>query len=266
MSPSGTSPVPNQQRRPCVTLTMFATFGSSALRIAQPSASRSWTSSDFARAVVSIPPNSPTCAWPTLSTTATSSGTSEVSHEMWPMPRAPISLTRYLVSSSTRSAVRGTPISLFWLPSGATVFPSRSSTCAMRSLVEVLPEEPVTPNEMSPRLRASAITPRAIQLMVCTESSPRRWGMSASVSYIPTTALAPASAAAGANVCPSTRSPGIATNTAPGVTCRLSVTTSGPTTTSSPRTSTGAGCMSSTSSDNNRGFIAFLPSSAPMFV
>ena len=59
---------------------------------------------------------------------------------MRPMPRAPISTTRYLVSHRLGRAVRGTPSSLLRLPAGATVGPACSRSCASRSSVDVLPD------------------------------------------------------------------------------------------------------------------------------
>ncbi len=72
-------------------------------------------------------------------------------------PRADISSTRKRVSALARNAVHGWPSSLLNEPGGATVAPAGASTCAMRSLVEVLPEEPVTPTTARP-LSASSVT------------------------------------------------------------------------------------------------------------
>ncbi len=49
---------------------------------------------------------------------------------MWPMPRAPISTTRYAVVGSARSTVIGTPYSLLRFPAVATVGPASASTAA----------------------------------------------------------------------------------------------------------------------------------------
>src|SRR5690625_2905642 len=81
-----------------------------------------------------------TCALPILS----------VRCLMWPMPRADSSATRYFVSASQRSAVYGCPISLLNEPGGATVSPSWRKIVAIRSFVEVLPAEPVTPTMLRP--------------------------------------------------------------------------------------------------------------------
>ena len=51
---------------------------------------------------------------------------------------------------SIRLTVSGTPSSLFRLPTGATVGPAGSSTWASRSLVEVLPCEPVIADDPQP--------------------------------------------------------------------------------------------------------------------
>ncbi len=71
---------------------------------------------------------------------------------MWPMPRAPISRTRWRVPASARSAVMGSPISLLREPWVHTVGACRRSSWAMRSLVLVLPEEPVRAMTLVPRL------------------------------------------------------------------------------------------------------------------
>ena len=70
---------------------------------------------------------------------------------MWPTPRAPISSTRCRVCSSARSTVSGRPISLLSDPGARRSAPSRSSSCAMRSLVLVLPAEPVSATTVAPR-------------------------------------------------------------------------------------------------------------------
>ena len=62
----------------------------------------------------------------------------------WPTPREPISRTRKRVCSVACSTVSGRPTSVLNDPAGATVGPRCSSRAAIRSLVEVLPEEPVT--------------------------------------------------------------------------------------------------------------------------
>ena len=55
------------------------------------------------------------------------------------MPRIPISSTRKSVSACAESTVRGSPNSLLKLPGGAIVAPHWRSTCANKSLVDVLP-------------------------------------------------------------------------------------------------------------------------------
>src|SRR5450631_2093498 len=64
---------------------------------------------------------------------------------MWPVPREPISRTRYVVVDVIRQMVSGTPTSELREPMLATVSPWRCSTDHNRSLVLVLPEDPVTP-------------------------------------------------------------------------------------------------------------------------
>ncbi len=208
---------------------MAATRGSSAFRTAQPSASSASTNSPLACAMPSTEPNSPTWAWPTLRTAPMSGGVIAVSQATWPMPRAPISLTRKRVPASTRHAVSGAPISLLNEPGGATVGPAAPSTWAMRSLVEVLPEEPVTPTTTSPRSPARRPRRRGPGATGRPRCRPRR----PAAGRRPPRGRrarrpAPAAAAFATKSWPSTRSPASATNTEPGVTWRESMTTSGP--------------------------------------
>ena len=65
---------------------------------------------------------------------------------MWPMPRAPISTTRKRVVGVTRQTVSGTPISSLSEPDAARRSrPTDGEHRASRSLVLVLPAEPVMP-------------------------------------------------------------------------------------------------------------------------
>ena len=107
---------------------MAATRSSPALSTAVPSGPSASTSSPFAWAIASREPNSPRWAVPTFSTAATSGGAIRHSSAMCPMPRAPISTTRYSVSAVQRSTVSGTPSSLLRLPAVATVGPTPAST------------------------------------------------------------------------------------------------------------------------------------------
>ena len=152
-----------------------------------------------------------------------------VSRLMWPLPRAPISETRNAVSRSTAQAVRGTPISLLNEPIGDTVGPSSSSTWARRSLVLVLPEDPVRSMAIMPRDRSWETTEAASLASPCWGSGTMTCGRSASVTCSARTAAAPERAAASAKSCPSTRWPRKATKRLPGHAFRLSMTTSGPT-------------------------------------
>ena len=130
-----------------------STRGSSALRIATPPAEAGGsasTSSPLALAMFSTEPNSPVCARPTLSTAPIRGGAMSHSAPMWPTPRAAISRIRNFVFSSARSTVSGTPSSLLSDPSGAIVAPRRSASWPVRSLVEVLPDDPVIPATVRP--------------------------------------------------------------------------------------------------------------------
>ncbi len=63
------SSTPKVTTRAAVRAAMARTRGSSAFKMAAPSAGSASTSSPLARATWSSPPNSPACAWPTFSTT-----------------------------------------------------------------------------------------------------------------------------------------------------------------------------------------------------
>ena len=76
---------------------------------------------------------------------------------MCPGPRAPISSTRKRVRSSASSTVSGRPMSLLYDPGGLTVGPAAASTWPSRSLVEVLPEEPVMPTRAQPAGRQPGV-------------------------------------------------------------------------------------------------------------
>src|SRR5262249_58347218 len=101
---------------------------------------------------------------------------------------------RYRVSAVARSTVYGWPRSLLNDPGGATVGPSRDSTWASRSLVEVLPEEPVTPTTVSSGSRAS--TPRARSASAASTSGTTTAGTP--TGRAASTATAPAATAAAA--------------------------------------------------------------------
>ena len=169
---------------------------------------------------------------PTLSTAPIRSGAVAASAAMWPGPRADSSNTRKAVDSTARSAVYGWPSSLLNDSGGAITRSSPKparSTEAIRSLVEVLPLEPVNPITVRPRCtsastlcRASAdsaaSTPSASP--TCSTGTERPGS-----ARDPSTATAPAATAAPAKSWPSTRSPGSATNIAPGRSRRVSNST-----------------------------------------
>ena len=140
---------------------------------------------------------------------------------MWPRPRAPSSSTRYRVRSSARSTVSGCPSSLLNEPGGATVGPSRSATWASRSLVVVLPDEPVIAAIVSWGRRST--TARASGASAACTSGTTSAGTPAG--RLVSAATAPADTAAAAKSCPSARSPGSAANSAPGPASRESMTT-----------------------------------------
>src|SRR5690606_9600252 len=87
-------------------------------------------------------------------------------------PRADSSSTRCRVFRSARNAVQGWPNSLLNDPGGATVGPSGSSNCAIRSLVDVLPEEPVTPTTVRPVSDSRVTTCRASAANAASTAAP----------------------------------------------------------------------------------------------
>ncbi len=187
---------------------MAATIGSSALSTARPSGSSASTISPLAAPITSRLPNSPRCAEPTLSTTLTSGGAIRQRVATCPIPRAPISSTRKRVSSVARRIVSGSPTSVLKDPAGATVGPRSSSRVAIRSLVVVLPDEPVIATTLAAGSWSSvwlANRPRA------STGSPGTTMVGWPVGRVPRVTTAPAAWAAAAKSWPSTRSPTIAT-------------------------------------------------------
>ena len=136
---------PNHSTSPGAMPLMAATCSSLAFKTVTPPGTKPLTISDFACAMRSAEPNSPRCATPTFSTTAMSGGTRLVRLAISPTWLAPISATRKRVPALTFNAVNGKPISLLNEPTGATVSPMADSNDAIRSLVVVLPTEPVMP-------------------------------------------------------------------------------------------------------------------------
>lgn len=90
------------------------------------------------------------------------------------------------------NAVYGWPNSLLNEPGGATVGPSRTVSWAIRSLVVVLPDEPVSPITVSPGSRST--TARASQPIASSASATSTIG-TPGTSRVPSTATAPASTA-----------------------------------------------------------------------
>lgn len=198
-----------------------ATRGSSALRTAVPLGASPRTSSPLVLEMAARDPNSPRWAWPTLSTTAMSGVTRPVSAAMSPTCRAPISRTRYRVAASARSMVSGTPSSLLSEPSVAVVGAASESTAASRSLVPVLPWEPVSPTTVSPS-RSRATTWAASACTAAWTSSPTTVG--SAVGLEPSAATAPLRPAWPAWSWPSVCSPAKARKRPPGSASRPSST------------------------------------------
>ena len=198
------------------------------LSTANPSAGSASTSSPLVCAVACRLPNTPACAAPTFSTTPTEGGAIAHRSRMLPGARAPISSTRNRVCTPQRSAVSGTPSSLLYDPVAATVSPSGASSAAIRSLVLVLPDDPVTATTRRPDAVSRSVTARASRASPASTSSTSTDGQP--TGRATSAATAPAAAAETAKSCPSTRSPGSAANREPGPACRESATT-GPDTT-----------------------------------
>jgi hypothetical protein len=76
------------------------------------------------------------------------------------------------VCSSARRTVHGWPSSLLKEPGGATVGPIGSSTWAIRSLVEVLPDDPVTPMTVSPVFVSRSTASRASRAKPARTAAP----------------------------------------------------------------------------------------------
>ena len=191
---------------------MAATWGSSALSTAVPSGGRASTSSPLALAIASREPNMPRWDSPTLRTTPTAGRARRARAAMWPGPRAPISTTTAWVPGSIRARVRGRPTSLLndaWL---ATVSRRVARTAASRSLVVVLPLDPVTATTVAAERSRTAV-PRAARAARGSATSTR--GPAKTVPSWARVAAAPARAAAAANRLPSVRLPGRATNRSP---------------------------------------------------
>ncbi len=108
----------------------------------------------------SIVPNSSRCAGPMRVITPMSGRAIWQSAATWPAPRVPISAITSSVSSAIRVRVSGSPISLLWLCSAATVRRCGRQRAARMSFVEVLPVEPVMPTTRAPD-RSRTACPRA---------------------------------------------------------------------------------------------------------
>ena len=141
---------------------------------------------------------------------------------MCPVPRADSSRTRYLVVASARSTVSGWPNSLLNEPAGAIVGPSRSTSWAARSLVEVLPDDPVMPAIRTAGSASTTDLASAASAAGTSATSTEGTG----TGRVASTAVAPAATATAAKSCPSDRSPATAANSPPGPARRESITTS----------------------------------------
>ena len=139
---------------------MAFTRRSSALRIAVPPTGKARTSSALASATASRSPSASVWAAATAVTTPMSGRATSHSRAICPVPLVPISITADSTSSSALASVSGTPSSLLNDFSLAVVRNLEESAAAARSLVDVLPTEPVIPTTVAAR-RSRPARPKA---------------------------------------------------------------------------------------------------------
>ena len=187
------------------------------------------SSSAFASATPSIEPSCSRWTGPRLVITPTSGSQIAVSSAIWPKPRIASSSTSTSVPDGAASTSSGSPISVLKFSREAATLRCGAIIAAIRSLVEVLPTEPVTAITCAARscrqARASApsagtgvsdaITAPALRSSASSSSTHCGWT---------TTPHAPASSATVANAPPSTFSPGMPKKRSPGWTARESIT------------------------------------------
>ena len=136
---------PNVMTRAEVRDCMANTRSSSAFKMATPSLGNASTSSPLARAMPSRLSSSALCASATAVTTPIFGRPTSVSRVISPWPRMPISSTNAWQSSGALSNVMGTPWSLLNERELAATFSVDPIAAAAKSLVVVLPTEPVMP-------------------------------------------------------------------------------------------------------------------------
>ena len=124
---------------------MAATSGLSTLSTAAPSDGSASMSSPLALATSANEPNISVWTISTVVTTPTVGRAISQSIAMWPTPRAPISTTAAWVRSGALISVSGTPSSLLNDRTLAAVGSDSWSAARSRSLVVVLPTDPVIP-------------------------------------------------------------------------------------------------------------------------
>ena len=93
------------------------------------------------------------------------------SSAIWPGPREPISTTIASVPAGADSSVIGTPISLLNDRVLDHTRRSRPSTAASRSLVVVLPTDPVTPTTGTVPSRARPVRASAVRASIVSSTS-----------------------------------------------------------------------------------------------
>ena len=206
--------------------------GSLAGTIAVAPAGSAAISSALAAATASTVPSNSRWTGPTLTTTPTSGSAIRASSAICPEPRIAISSTRTWVPVGADRISSGSPISVVKLAREATVRRCGVRTAFSRSLVDVLPVDPVTPiiRALSWRLQAVARRWSARSGSSAARTTPGAWLRAASACCGATSAPhAPASRAWETNAPPSVCAPLRPTNSAPGPASRESITArSGP--------------------------------------
>ena len=160
--------------------------------------------------------------------TPTSGSAIAASSAICPNPRMPISSTITCVPSGAPRIASGRPISVLKFFGFDATARCGAISAVIRSLVEVLPTEPVTAITCAARSRrqARASAPSAAVGVWLSSTAPRSTTTaSAAHSPVTSTPQAPAASAIAANEPPSTFSPGIPTNRSPGPISRESIVT-----------------------------------------
>ena len=161
--------------------------------------------------------------------TPTSGSQIAVSSAIWPAPRIASSSTSTSVPNGAASTSSGSPISVLKFARDAATLRCGAIIAAIRSLVEVLPTEPVTAITKAREVLPPGPRERAERRQRRLRGDDRALGLARPAARRPsaaatTTPHAPASSAVTANAPPSTCSPGRPKKRSPGWTARESIT------------------------------------------